>query len=69
MRRAAGATPTQTDARSISTILADANGRAWTFSDAKMRHRRWRCPYLVDIEDNCAAWHCPPAPKYISCNL
>jgi hypothetical protein len=28
---------TQTVARSISTFLADANGRARTFSDAEMR--------------------------------
>jgi hypothetical protein len=37
MCRAAGVTPTQTDARSVSTISTDANGHAWTFSDAEMR--------------------------------
>jgi hypothetical protein len=35
-RHAAGATPTQTDARSISTILTDANGRVRIFLGAEM---------------------------------
>jgi hypothetical protein len=29
--------PTQTDTRSISAILADANGHAWTFSNVEIR--------------------------------
>jgi hypothetical protein len=39
MRRVAGATLKQTDARSISTIRADANGHARTFSASEMRRR------------------------------
>jgi hypothetical protein len=37
MHRAIGATPTQTDARSILIISADENGRTRTFSDAEIR--------------------------------
>jgi hypothetical protein len=37
MHRAAGATLTQTDARSISTIGAEANGRTRVFSAFEMR--------------------------------